>query len=353
MAQILVTETGGVCAAYLAPAPKLKPYDLYGQDHIEIYYISLAQLYGAVCSNKAPVVAHLGVDIQLFIRCGLRQFMPIDKDQIEAKGLTPSDLYISYAHCLNVLTSFFAQIAHQVQPPAVVPLPTNIDADTDIAKTMYWVQDLERTTRHTIARIAGTTSKEKLPKHDVAYNEVALPYIYLLYTKHITHASIRRSNHLLAKRVLWPFLSFCIEGYILYSSSIAPVFEIYRTTIMQNCLILSVNHDVRRHADAQGDELVKEEEEQKAKAIKKAEAKRKKRQQCKQRKALRKQSRAQSELALKLHDDGEAEVEMDDNVSLIIELYDDGYDKQLREMRKFYAASSLSPHAPEFIPLQH
>ena len=283
--QVLVTEANVLCMAYLAPPPDVPPYQLSG-DHepIDIYYISLSVLYHTLWGGiQLKLAVHMNSDVQLFIRAGPRAFEMVSTERIDAENISSRDLYVSYKDCIGVMRCFLSQIATLVDPE-IAEIHNKSLSDHDLVSTMYWVQNLERATHYTVRKYAGLEAENPVMMTNKRYNELSLPYTYHLYTQRLTHASILKSKHPVAKRQTFPFMAFCIEGYILYASSEMNKYDIYRTEIMQSCLILNLNHTMLCRVDELGAQLVREEEEEARVLKQRCENKRSKKQRQRQRK---------------------------------------------------------------------
>lgn len=376
--QLLVTESGILCTAFLAPAPPIAPYTLGGdgRENIDIYYICVASLYRALCGGgsggtKHCVPTQLDADVQLYCRSGSRTFRPISIDEIQQRKMTQRDLYISYAQCVAVMFGVVKQLLEHSKDPDItngIALHEKALTKVDMVSTMYWIQNLE----HAIPLIYARIVKKQLPPTtekqsfgDERYTELALPHVYMLYQRHITHQFMKTSNHPLAKRKQWPFLAFCVEGHVLYNSLLACTHDCYRTPIMQRCLVLALNDSLDMEtkalcamAEAAAEDLIRSEMEEQVLAQRKSEKKRHKRQREKQRqkerKALKEKEEEEKRELVKapppppISTAGVRNEEEDDDS--IIFIMDEGFGDSLRKLKALHASSPLSPFAAEFIP---
>lgn len=346
--ELLVTEGNYLLRAYAAPPPDIPPYKLdLERSSALVYYVNIGSFYSALC-NGAPIamIALISEKVTIFRRAGAARFDIIEKHERDKYRFCLGDVFICYSQCVTVMFDFFTQIAGYLDPETdVASLHHKQICDEDMHATMYWIQNLEWSTRLTAAKLAG--QEEQQPACMQRYNTVSMPYAYLLYTQHLMYATIKKSHHNLGKRQIVPLLAFMLEGYIFYSSSLTEKFESYRSTSMQTMLMLKLNQDLLQRANRLGDQLLQEEEEEKQKNMRKLQRKQTKRQ--KRKAARQKLNPAVEEVSVmdKHVDPPINDVDSDDDSVIII--MDAEYPEWLKAMHRLYAKPEAYKHNITFI----
>lgn len=283
------------------------------------------------------MVASINDEVRLYRRTGTAQYQLIPCDERIKYRYCLGDVFVSYSQMVLVMFDFFKQLAMHVSKATIDigTLRNKRICDTDMDVTMQWIQGLEWSTTHTAAKMVVDKPKERT--NEQAYRTTALPYAILLYTQHLLHRTIKRSHHELAQRTVTPLLTLLLEGYILYRSTLEDSMETYRSATMQDCLLLNVNHRIQQRAKAIGDELAKEEDDEKERSVRKAERKKLKRERLKKNKQTKKSVKeiAPSEKIIQqeVEELVEGQLDSDDDDDSVIIIMD-----------------ALSPYAKSFTP---
>lgn len=352
--EILVTESKYILRAEIAPPPpNCPPYQLdFDRQPVDICYINIGSFYTALCGG-APLamIARISDQIRMFRRTGPAKYKIIEMHERDKYRFCLGDVYICYSQCVLVMFEFFLQIAQVLDPTAnVSSLHNKQVCDEDMHATMYWIQNLEWSTRLTAAKLAGQKLQRNTSLH--CYNSLAMPYAYLLYTQHLMHTTIKKSHHCLGKRRLVPMLALMLEGYVLYNSSLKEEFKTYRSTSMQTMLMLKLNQDLLQRANELGEQLIQEEEADKQKMQRKLKRNQMKRQKKKaERQRCKKALEAAQDHCVPTSDDvspieGE---EGDSDTDSVIIIMDAEYPEWLKAMHRLYAKPDAYKHNISFI----
>ena len=311
---------------YLSPATsKLKRrYPRHCLDGFYICFISVSDFLKTLCGISFLVIDQFEINPSLWLYRKIgEQFYDVTQDDIHRHRMSMSEIYIAYDQFYHFMASFATQcMQRKFGTTDRLDLKSTFQNEDNPTSLLNQLNALEiacyTMSNHVTQKPIPRSIEECAP---YSYAKTSLRFAKMLLSRKATCDSLMQSKHIFATSITSvPFLSLCMEGYIIFSDttfteSIIP----YMNVKSQQKCILELDELQRARAAEKEKEILEEEDrERQVMELKKSKKRAKKKAQKEKRQFKKHSEKLTSSLSKDdVHDNGIGECSADDDLSSI------------------------------------